>query len=153
MNRAAAFALNGDDLYVSENQSGRVFKMGVTGTTYIMTDVAIGINDPYGLAVNNTDLYIAESGSNKISKVNITPLSVDEYILKPRIQLYPNPATNYIQLSNFPKNENYTIYNISGAKIKRSNISNNEKIDIQNLTNGLYFLKFDNGITLKFIKE
>ena len=33
------------------------------------------------------------------------------------------------------------------------NITSNKKINIQGLTNGLYFLKFDNGPTLKFIKE
>jgi hypothetical protein len=32
-------------------------------------------------------------------------------------------------------------------------VSNKEYINIENLTNGLYFLKFENGNTLKFIKE
>ena len=32
-------------------------------------------------------------------------------------------------------------------------VSSTNKIDIQNLTNGIYFLKFDGGNTLKFIKS
>ncbi len=29
----------------------------------------------------------------------------------------------------------------------------NQKINIQGLTNGMYFLKFENGHTIRFIKE
>ncbi|QRM89432.1 T9SS type A sorting domain-containing protein [Lacinutrix sp. WUR7] len=36
---------------------------------------------------------------------------------------------------------------------KKRATTNNKKIDIQNLTNGIYFLKFENGNTLKFIKQ
>ena len=34
-----------------------------------------------------------------------------------------------------------------------NNTSTNNKIDIRNLTSGLYFLKFDKGKTTKFIKK
>lgn len=37
--------------------------------------------------------------------------------------------------------------------MKNGSISNQEKINIQNLTNGRYFLKFQNGNTFNFIKK
>lgn len=117
------------------------------------TDVVTGVNVPQGIVLNGNELYIAEKDGNKVSKIDITTLSIEDNILKPRIQLYPNPANDYFQLSNLTAAEGYTIYNMLGAKIKSSNISINEKIDIQNLTNGIYFLKLDNGNALKFIKE
>ena len=49
--------------------------------------------------------------------------------------------------------ESYKVYNILGSGLINGNISNQEKIDIRNLTNGLYFLKFENGNTLKFMKK
>ncbi len=81
-------------------------------------------------------------------------LSIDDFVVTiNKIKLYPNPSREFIQLSGLTKSENYKIYNIIGSRIANGKISNNEKIEITNLTNGIYFLKFDNGNTLKFIKE
>jgi len=49
--------------------------------------------------------------------------------------------------------ENYKIYSILGTEINSGRISNKDKIDILNLTKGLYFLKFGNGNSVKFLKE
>jgi len=80
-------------------------------------------------------------------------LSTNEFELDNFVKLYPNPSNDYIQILGFTGNEKYAIYNVLGAKIKNGNISNNEQIDIRDFTNGLYFLKFENGNTIKFLKE
>ena len=49
--------------------------------------------------------------------------------------------------------ESFGIYNVLGAKIRNGVIVNDDKIDLQNFINGIYFLKFDNGSTLKFVKK
>lgn len=69
------------------------------------------------------------------------------------IELFPNPSNSFFKISGLEKKENYTIYSVLGTEIKRGTVSENEKIDIQNFTNGLYFLKFDHGNTIKFKKE
>jgi hypothetical protein len=70
-----------------------------------------------------------------------------------QLNLYPNPSNEYLNVSGLKKNENYTIWNTIGNKMKNGSISNQEKINIQNLTNGRYFLKFQNGNTFNFIKK
>jgi len=80
-------------------------------------------------------------------------LSVNDFETYNSIQLFPNPSTHYIQLSNLKNKENYSIYNILGTEINKGTISAHEQIDINELTNGLYFLKIENGSTFKFIKE
>lgn len=81
-------------------------------------------------------------------------LSTDDFVInKKSIKLFPNPSTDYIQISGLTKKENYKIYSILGNEIKSGNILKQEQIDIQNLTNGLYFLKFEDGNTIKFLKE
>lgn len=69
------------------------------------------------------------------------------------ITVFPNPSNNYIQVSGLTETKNYEVYSILGDKVSKGTISGNEKIDIHNLTNGLYFLKFKEGNTIKFIKE
>ncbi|MDA9250540.1 M4 family metallopeptidase [Flavobacteriaceae bacterium] len=69
------------------------------------------------------------------------------------LRAYPIPSSNFVTIEGLNKHESYSIYNIWGALIINGNISNNEQIDIRNFTKGLYFLKFDNGNIIKFIKE
>lgn len=80
-------------------------------------------------------------------------LGINEIELENTIKLFPNPSTEFIKVSGLTENESFTIFNILGAEIKSGIISNNEQIEIRNLKNGLYFLKFINGNIIKFIKK
>ena len=70
--------------------------------------------------------------------------------------LYPNPSTNYIELSsvNTPISE-ITVYDLSG-KLLISNKYNSEiniNLNISSLTNGIYLLKINNQFTKKLMKN
>ena len=67
--------------------------------------------------------------------------------------IYPNPATDYIQVAGLTKSQKYTIYNTLGSQIKGGSITGNEKIGIQSLISGVYFLKLENGKSFQFIKR
>ncbi|WP_405295121.1 T9SS type A sorting domain-containing protein [Algibacter sp. Ld11] len=78
-------------------------------------------------------------------------LEVSKQEFNDKITTYPNPSSDFIYFKGLSKNENYTVYNSIGTKIFSGNT--NKEIDIQNLTNGIYLLKLDNGNTSKFIKQ
>lgn len=80
-------------------------------------------------------------------------LSLAEFVNNSGIKLYPNPTNKQVQVIGLKSDESYGIYNTLGVEITRGLISNNEQIDIRNFTNGIYFLKFENGNTIKFIKK
>ena len=80
-------------------------------------------------------------------------LSVDDNFNTKKINIYPNPTSDFILVSEFNRNEGYAIYNISGVKVQSGVILENNKIDVRNLANGMYFFKVDNSIAIKFIKE
>lgn len=80
-------------------------------------------------------------------------LFITEETEKKSISIYPNPSKKVIKITGTISQENYKIFNVRGAKIKSGIISNQQNIDIIDLANGLYFLKFDNGNTIKFIKK
>ncbi|MBD81499.1 MAG: hypothetical protein CL840_21450 [Crocinitomicaceae bacterium] len=69
------------------------------------------------------------------------------------LKFFPNPTKEFIQVSGLTAIENYKIYNILGTEMDNGMVSDNEKIEVKNLPNGVYFLKFENGNTLRFIKE
>ncbi|MCF7569671.1 T9SS type A sorting domain-containing protein [Sabulilitoribacter arenilitoris] len=70
-----------------------------------------------------------------------------------KAKIFPNPSSDRITVSGLKKDENYKIYNVLGTEIIDGIIANNKKIDIKNLTSGMYFLKFENGNSIKFLKE
>ena len=80
-------------------------------------------------------------------------LSINEFELENSIKLFPNPSSEFIEVSGLTENEKYSIYNILGSEIENGIVSNNEQIDIRNFAKGLFFLKFKNGTTIKFLKE
>jgi hypothetical protein len=69
------------------------------------------------------------------------------------MQIFPNPSANFIQVFGLIKTENYKIYNILGKQVSEGVVNNQENINTEKLIKGVYFLKFNNGNTLKFIKE
>ena len=68
-------------------------------------------------------------------------------------KIFPNPSNNIIQIKNLDSSIKYEILSISGTSICRG--TTNGILDIQYLSNGIYFLKlksnFDEQI-LKFVK-
>lgn len=81
-------------------------------------------------------------------------LSVDEYSLNDLVSIYPNPSNDVISLKSDLIIDEIEIFDLFGKKIKNEKYS--EFIDIQNLSSGLYLLKFysDNKFGVKkFIKK
>ncbi len=81
-------------------------------------------------------------------------LSVDNFIKdKNALKLYPNPVSDFFQVSGITQPENYKIFNLLGAEVGNGILSDNKKIDTRDLNSGMYFLKMENHSTLKFIIE
>lgn len=64
--------------------------------------------------------------------------------------LYPNPATDYIQLAN-AQNTPYKIYNVVGTVVLNG-ITNGEPITLSGLIKGVYLFEA-NGKVVRFIKR
>jgi len=99
-----------------------------------------------------------QQGTNDVildnfSIIKNASLSLNEFENTNTIKLFPNPTTEHIQISGLKNTENYSIHNVIGSEISKGSISIDEKIEVKNYSNGVYFLKFENGNTLKFIKE
>lgn len=110
--------------------------------------------------LTNTIYYIRSYAINatgtaygSLISIDTSTLSNINIDLKARIKTYPNPSTNYISLSGLAESKNYIIYNIQGKEVSRGTVSNNNKIDVRFLENGLYLLKLENLEIVKFIKE
>ncbi|WP_157757659.1 T9SS type A sorting domain-containing protein [Pseudalgibacter alginicilyticus] len=80
-------------------------------------------------------------------------LGLDVFNVSNSIKVLPNPASEYIKVSGLKNKTTYSIYNALGLGITQGKIFDNEAIDIRSFANGIYFLKLENGNTVKFIKD
>ncbi|WP_418513596.1 T9SS type A sorting domain-containing protein [Corallibacter sp.] len=137
----------------SENDNGRY-----TGTLDgDAATIRAAINDRTNWEMEDTlpfDITATYFNSNTIVNVTSSTLGIVENNFSNKLQIYPNPASSAIQVSGINEGKKaYAIYNALGAKLKNGTIQENNTINIQNLSNGIYFLMFENGNSLKFIKE
>jgi hypothetical protein len=80
-------------------------------------------------------------------------LGTNSYQSNSNIKVYPNPANGYVTISGLVDTVNYSVYNVLGAQIRNGSTTSDQKIDIQNLSKGTYFIKLENKNTIKFIKD
>lgn len=100
-------------------------------------------------STNNADYLALDAFTWNAEVLSINDIEAQQN----KIKVFPNPSSDFIEVIGLSNIENYKIYTILGKEINKGTISNNEKIDIQHLTYGIYFLKFENGNAIKFIKE
>jgi len=71
------------------------------------------------------------------------------------LTLYPNPASDFIYLKGIDYkmlSEYYEISDINGKELQSGKLESKNKISIESLSPGVYFLKIDNHI-VKFVKQ
>ena len=109
--------------------------------------VAYGLHDPYHInSIKATVMRFTNSASTNELQENITTV-------------YPNPANNLLHIdisntANTAENTNITVVDITGKTIATHQLqTGSNTIDISKLSNGTYFIKTEQGGSVKFIKK
>lgn len=89
------------------------------------------------------------------------PLKASEFDLFDNIQLYPNPASEFVTINisqgqDLP--DSYAIYNSLGQLVKETKVGNSADltVDTSSFSNGVYFIKINKETaskTLQFLKQ
>ena len=148
--RIAVNKLN-NDIYFTKSDGTLVYKIasGATNFTTYLSGLVAGDN---GLAINNNYLYVSDYDGRKILKS--TSVLKNEKYEKINANIFPNPANDVINVkSDGTQIEKVDILDINGKLIK-TYFKDFEKINVENLTKGTYFLRVNNGNnSAKFIKQ
>lgn len=123
------FAISDDSLYVSNGNYGGgnvAFHLSVADINAdLLPEIITGT--PQGGVL----LFKNQSRFSSISKNNYND----------QIKIYPNPANISFQIKSDFKINTIRILNINGQTIKALNIYNNQMIDTDGLSNGMYFIE------------
>lgn len=105
------------------------------------------------LGGNTTSCGTSTYGQVEDYSVNIGELAVAD-VKKNNIQVYPNPATDVINISNVSSKTRFEIYNVGGQLVNQG--TTDGKVNVSKLTKGVYILTVEsNGekSQTKFIKN
>lgn len=82
-------------------------------------------------------------------------LTTTVLIAEDQIKLYPNPVKNELFISGIAAaNSLISIYNAVGKKLEERNANGTHvKFDVSNFGKGLYFARFSDGSSRKFVKQ
>ena len=125
---------------------------------YVTTDFGT-VSFAYDLKVQSDDKIVMVGYSDNdvaIARYNGNTLSTDDYQKENNFSIYPNPVTNVLNfkmLNNEFSNETFRIYNVLGETVLEGKIvSNDNAVNVENLTNGFYFIGIGDNV-IKFVKN
>ena len=115
---------------------------------------------------NLTCIYVDDADYSNVNWTNIDPastfvnneaecaLSIGDNPFELDVTIYPNPTDNYLFIEGNKNPISISIYNLLGAEVISK--SNTDKIDVSELSNGVYIINISDGIgqtDRKFIKN
>lgn len=128
---------------------------------FLNTTTAIDQNKSINFSITDDSLSKGDFRFELLFKnANTNVNEFSNSILNTNLSIYPNPATEVLNINisntNF-KNSEVVVYNISGTEILKTNMaSSNAQLNIETLSNGVYFVKVTNqngfNKTVKFVK-
>lgn len=139
-----------DDVLLDKDAITHVKIIDVVGSI----DSAYATYDAYGNAINDpftTPFWSSGFDLDAVGVINQASLGLEDGLIKNKIVMYPNPASNYISVKGYEQNIDVEIYSQTGQLLKSFKEISGRQIDISNLTSGLYLVKItDNNISSSF---
>ena len=131
-NNFLAFQLYGfSSLIYKSSDKGQSF------TSENLVDIPTGF---YSKNNNNESIFIYGKNGMLYKSINGGGLLSTEYMEMEKIQIYPNPTSDFITIKTDHKIDSYTIYDVTGKIIIQTA---ENTIDLRTFTNGIYLLSFE----------
>lgn len=110
---------------------------------------AWNMDEGTGTTLNDlTNTNPASMGSGVKWLSTSEPTGIDNLNGKDRIQLYPNPTANYLNMENIHTSSTLvSIFDINGKRIRETKLMPNERVSlfVGDFAKGIYVVRFENG--------
>jgi beta-glucanase (GH16 family) len=115
---------------------------------YLLFNVAILPNIHSSFTQSNLEIDYVRVYQETLSNDSFT---------KNQIKIHPNPVSDQLKLDGLNTEVSYIIFNNLGQPVKKGNIKNNQPIEVNSLSKGLYHIKINDDkhsvIIKKLIKQ
>ncbi len=140
-------------LVTAKNKSPWTGSVAIPATAKIgQTRMRVRLHDS-SLTPNSTPCGTSSYGQVEDYNLNVGQLAVSD-VKKNSVNVYPNPATDIINISNVSSKAQFEIYSIGGQLVNQG--TTDGKVNVSKLTKGVYILSVEtNGekVQTKFIKN
>ena len=148
--------------YIYEKSKGITFEaesnpvtIDVNGKATATFDVQFptdGVYEVYFRAFENKIMVLDMSSDQAVMTVTVGNGGISD-MATPSLKLYPNPATEVLNIEGLTEGDNLEIYTADGIKvISTTATAETEAITVENLQSGIYFVNI-NGKAYKFVKK
>jgi hypothetical protein len=112
-------------------------------------------NFNWQVGLSTTRIYLDSVTLVSVADLNLVSTSIAKTKKEAGFKVYPNPVQNELTISKMAQpNSKVSIYNAIGQKlIEKTANGYQTKFDVSNLRKGIYFVRFSDGSSQKFIKE
>lgn len=128
---------------VSDGMTGMV-KMDANGQ--VISNINTVKNLPAVVIDSKNNIYVSSPRTKTVEKlVSSTTLSTTDSLTEPQVGIYPNPAKDFVTISNLKKGQEIVIYDVTGKLLYRTTAT--QTVMTLNTTfykNGLYLVKIGN---------
>ena len=159
-----------------EDEHYDVFRRALTGVTGMSVTIPSTVGDSvviirttaahadwdfsriYALAIlqDPTSKEVTQSESLSPNVNNVVTVGIRNIAPRISYNVYPNPATNTVSISSVISGESsYRLLSITGEQVLTGSFTSNTKLNISNVTEGVYFLIIENELgvfTQKMVK-
>lgn len=153
--QAQGLAIYNDELYFTQVFRGDISKISLSESNPTPITLIDGLlTGPRALFVYGDDLLISDTFADKIVKVQFGTLGINEISIENlSIEIFPNPAVDFLNIDGLVETTYYSIYSISGQKVSEGSIDSQNSIEVSNLTEGIYYLSLGKlDAVFKFVK-
>jgi hypothetical protein len=148
-------------------QNGNILTASASGATYQWVNCETNYSAINGAVSQSFEppangsyaVIVTQSNCSDTSEcIAVSSVSINE-IMEEQIHIFPNPAVSFLTIRTKYDYSSLEVYNTQGKKIDVliSKVSENEfKLNIENLTNGVYYIRIYSQVdswVLKFMKR
>ena len=94
-----------------------------------------------------------QGNNGNFVEVSSTTLSIDNIDANEDVKIFPNPTADFLNVSSVLDSNSYKVFNVLGAEVLSNRVSSSRTIDVRQLNKGVYFIRFENRDSLKFVKK
>ena len=142
----------GNELYIANYNSNEIVKVNVGQSLPILGTLNVeSVASPYGLVFDGNDMYVSDFDT-KVVTFNIFPVTTNSLQIAQNWSIFPNPTQEFIQIQDLNLSQTYTIVDMAGRVLQTGVVYPSQKVSIQNLMKGMYFIRLENGEVEKFMK-
>jgi hypothetical protein len=143
--------------YASYDFSGNITFKRFNPNTFLLVDsylITQASGDVNSITTCGNGCYVFNTSDNKVIIINDTNLSVHGYNSVEKINIYPNPTTDYLYFDETIDSNSIEVFDINGRKLNLQKTNN--RISFINLNSGIYIVRIKikrKIITKKIIKK